>query len=219
MPSGNGWLAGLFYFFIRLGAPGLFLLGVLDSSFLMLPFANDVAVIVSVSLHHDQTVWYVLAATAGSFVGCWILFAVGHAGGESFLRTHISPQRFDRLHKMVSHKGPFLLAVPAIIPPPFPFSAFVLGAGALEVPEKPFLATMALMRFVRFLAEAIAALYWGRGIVKWLQTPTFVTFIRVLMGIAILASAYSIYRMVHTTRTHRGNDERRRNQRSQTGTK
>lgn len=199
---GHGWLAGLFYFFVGMGAPGLFLLGVLDSSFLMLPFANDIAVIVLVSLHHGRFLLYVLAATLGSLVGCYILFLIGHAGGESFLRTHISAQRFDSLQKAVSHKGPFLLAVPAIIPPPFPFSAFVLGAGALEVPRNAFLGMLALMRALRFFVEALAALYWGRGIVAWMQTPFFLNFIRVLMGLAILASAYSVYHLVRTTRTH-----------------
>ncbi|MGH9415134.1 MAG: YqaA family protein [Terriglobales bacterium] len=202
LPHGNGWLAGIFYFFLSYGAPGLFLLGVLDSSFLMLPFANDVAVIVLASLHHDQFVLYAVAATLGSLAGCWIMFEVGHAGGEAFIRAHVSKERFERLQRAIQHKGPVLLAVPALIPPPFPFTAFVLGAGALEVPRKPFLSMLAAMRFVRFIAEAIAALYLGRGIANWLNTPQFRVFIEILMGIAILGSAYSIYRLVRTTRSH-----------------
>lgn len=209
LPHGNGWLAGLFYFFVGLGAPGLFLLGALDSSFLMLPFANDVAVIVLVSLHHELVLVYVAAATLGSLVGCWVMFAIGHAGGEAFLRANMSAQRFDRLQEVIGRKGPVLLAVPALIPPPFPFTAFVLGAGALEVRRTPFLATLTAMRFLRFLAEGIAAIYFGRGIAAWLKTPTFQVFIEVLMGIALLASAYSVWRLVKSSRggghkAHRG---------------
>jgi len=203
LPTGHGWLAGLFYFFVTRGAPGLFLLGVLDSSFLMLPFANDVAVILLASLHHAHLLLYVLAAMLGSVAGCWIMYWVGHAGGENFIRAHVSPQRFKRLHDAVKRKGPVLLAVPALIPPPFPFSAFVLGAGALEVPQRPFLSMLAAMRFLRFLAEGLAALYFGRRIVAWMQTPFFQHFIQGLMVLAILASAYSIFRLVRTSRGRR----------------
>ncbi|HVA65287.1 MAG TPA: VTT domain-containing protein [Terriglobales bacterium] len=200
LPHGHGWLDGIFYFFIALGAPGLVILGVLDSSFLTLPFANDLAVIVLVSLHHEWTLLYVAAATAGSVAGCWIMFEIGHAGGENFIRAHMSEQRYRRIHAAIGKKGPVLLAVPALIPPPFPFSAFVLGAGALEVPRKPFLAMLAAMRAARFLAEAVAALYWGRGIVRQMQTPGFRLFIELLVVLAFLASAFSLYELVHGSR-------------------
>lgn len=203
LPTGHGWLAGLFYFFVAMGAPGLFLLGVLDSSFLMLPFANDLAVVVLVSLHHDRLLMYIVAAMLGSVAGCWIMYWVGRAGGESFIRAHVRPQRFKRIVDSVKHKGPVLLAVPALIPPPFPFSAFVLGAGALEVPQRPFLSMLAAMRFLRFLAEGLAALYFGRRIIVWMKTPFFQHFIQGLMGIAILASAYSIFRLARTSRGRR----------------
>jgi membrane protein YqaA with SNARE-associated domain len=200
LPHGNGWLAGLFYFFVGMGAPGLVLLGALDSSFLTLPFANDIAVIVLVSLRHSRLLLYVGAATLGSLAGCWIMFEVGHAGGENFIRSHMSAKSFDRMQKTIGRKGPVLLAVPALIPPPFPFSAFVLGAGALEVKRAPFLSMLAAMRFVRFIAEGVAAVFFGRGIVNWLQTPGFKLFIEILMVLAILASAFSVYKLVHSAR-------------------
>jgi membrane protein YqaA with SNARE-associated domain len=204
LPTSHGWLAAFFYFFLRLGPFGLVLLGALDSSFLALPFANDLAVIVLVSLHHPLLPIYVAAATAGSVIGCWIMYVVGKIGGESLLRAHMSKQRFDRMQRTIGRKGPVLLAVPALIPPPFPFSAFVLGAGALEVPEGRFLGMLAGMRALRFLAEGLAALYFGRAVARWMRTPGFELFIEILMGIAILASAYSIYRLVRATRSRRG---------------
>lgn len=220
LPHGHGWLDSIFYFFVGMGAPGLVLLGALDSSFLTLPFANDMAVIVLVSLHPAWLLLYAAAATIGSLLGCFIMFEVGHAGGENFIRNHVSEPTFARMQESIAHNGPLLLAVPAIIPPPFPFSAFVLGAGALEVPRRPFLIMLAAMRFVRFLAEGVAALYFGRGIVRWLQTPSFRAFIETLMAIAILASAYSIHRLVRTSRAHarlQASGERRPS--GQTGTK
>lgn len=199
-PHGHGWLAAIFYFFITLGAPGLVLLGALDSSFLTLPFANDLAVIILVSLHHSRLLLYVLAATLGSLLGCWVMFELGHAGGENLIHAHVSEARFRRIHASLDRKGPALLAVPALIPPPFPFTAFVLAAGALEVPRKPFLSMLAAMRCIRFLAEGVAALYWGRRIASWMQTPSFQWFIAVLVVVAILASAASIGRLIRGSR-------------------
>jgi len=219
LPHGNGWLAGIFYFFIGMGAPGVLLLSALDSSVVTLPFANDIGVIVLASLHHSQMLLYVAAATLGSLAGCWGMFALGHAGGENFIRNHMSPQRFERMQQMVGRKGPILLAVPAIIPPPFPFTAFVLGAGALEVPAKPFLIMLTSMRLVRFLSEGIAAIYFGRGIVKWLQTPGFRLFIEILMGLAVLGSAFSIYKLVRAARGHARTRPRGRKSTTQAGTK
>jgi len=219
LPHGSGWLAGVFYFFIGMGAPGVLLLSALDSSFVTLPFANDIGVIVLTSLHHGQMPLYVAAATLGSLAGCWGMFAIGHAGGENFIRNHMSPQRFERMQRIIGRKGPILLAVPAIIPPPFPFTAFVLGAGALEVPAKPFLTMLTGMRLLRFLAEGVAALYYGRGIARWLQTPSFRLFIEILMGLALLASAFSIYKLVHAARGHARTRPQGRRSTTQAGTK
>jgi membrane protein YqaA with SNARE-associated domain len=204
LPGGHGWLAGFFYLFLRLGPLGLVLLGALDSSLLTLPFANDLAVILLVSVHHAWLLPCVAAATLGSVIGCWAMYAVGKAGGENFIRAHMSAQTFAKFQRNVGRKGPVLLAVPALIPPPFPFTAFVLGAGALEVPQGRFLGTLALMRAARFLAEGLAALLFGRAVAGWMQTPGFERFIEALMGVAIAASAYSIYRLVRATRSSRG---------------
>jgi membrane protein YqaA with SNARE-associated domain len=215
----QGWLAGIFYFFVSRGAFGVLLLSALDSSFLMLPFANDIAVIVLVSLHHGRLPLIVGAATLGSLIGCGVMFAIGHAGGENFIRRHMSPQRFEQMQRIMGRKGPILLATPAIIPPPFPFTAFVLGAGALEVRAKPFLMMLTVMRLLRFLAEGIAAIYFGRGIANWLQTPSFRLVIDVLMGLAVLGSAYSVYRLIRTTRGRARGPASDGPQPDQTGTK
>ena len=195
-----GWLAGVFRVFLHHNAAGLFLLSALDSSFLTLPLANDMGVIVLVSLHHQQWLLLVVAATMGSFTGCLVMYALGRQGGERLIRAHMTPQQFQRMHASISRKGPVLLAVPALIPPPFPFTAFVLGAGALEVPGRPFLLALTGMRLIRFLAEGLAALYFGRGIAGWLDTRSFEITIEALVVIALLASGWSIYRLVRAAR-------------------
>ncbi len=189
-----------YYFFLHRGFWGVFLLSTLDSSFLTLPVANDVAVIVLSSLHHERMWLYALSATLGSILGSYVMYWTGRKGGESFIEAHVSPQRFARMRERVSRRGPFVLAVPAIIPPPFPFTAWLLAAGALDVPRERFMGAIGVMRGVRFFAEGILALFVGRQVVAWLKMPSFRIFIDVLVVIAILASAYSILQLVRSTR-------------------
>jgi len=56
---------------LRLGMPGLFLMSALDSSFLVLPFGNDLLLIALVSSNRESLIWiaYVLISAVGSVVG------------------------------------------------------------------------------------------------------------------------------------------------------
>ena len=67
----------LFLFFAHLGAFGLLILGVLDSSFLFLPSGNDLLLVALTAQHRNRWPYYVLMSTAGSTLGClpWILSA------------------------------------------------------------------------------------------------------------------------------------------------
>lgn len=196
----HSWLVGFYYFFINLGWFGLLLLGVLDSSFLTLPLANDLAVIILSSLHHRRIPLYIAAATVGSLLGCAIMYWLGRKSGEKLIEAHVSTARFKRMREKVAHSGPYMLAVPALIPPPFPFSPWVMAAGALDVPRHKFLGALSAMRALRFGAEAVLALLAGRAVVVWLRRPWFEDTIKGLVVIAVLASAYSIYRLVRASR-------------------
>lgn len=78
---------------LHLGALGLVILGVLDSSFLFLPVGNDLLLIALVARHHGQFLVYVLAASAGSAVGVLLLDLVCRKGGEEGLKKMMAPKR------------------------------------------------------------------------------------------------------------------------------
>lgn len=198
--SGGDWFNAIFDFFIRYGAAGVFVLSVLDSSFLTLPLAIDLSVIVLSSTHHAHAPLYALAATLGSAVGAYGVYWVGRKGGENFIELHVSPRRFEQIRSKVAGQGPWLLALPAIMPPPFPFTIWVIAAGALEVPRNRFLWALSVMRAVRFFIEAGLAVYFGRGIAAWLNTAGFQRLIDIIVVLAILGSAYSIYQLIRTSR-------------------
>ena len=193
-------MTGFFYFFIHLGWFGMLLLAALDSSFLVLPLANDLAVIILCSLHHARIPLYVAAATAGSVLGCAIMYWFGRKSGQKLIEAHVSSARYKQMEKKVSRTGPFMLALPGIVPPPFPFSPWVMAAGALEVPRTRFLAALAVFRALRFGAEGILVLWVGREVVNWLRRPWFEDLIEFLVVIAVAASAYSIFRLWRSSR-------------------
>ena len=60
-----------------------------------------------------------------------------------------------------------------LIPPPFPFTPFVLAAGALKVKARPFFVTLGVCRLLRFGLEAALALIYGRRIMAWLDSDLF----------------------------------------------
>ena len=63
-------LRPLFAFLLHIGPLGLVILGILDSSFLFLPFGNDILLVVLVTRHHEYLPLYVLAASLGSANTC-----------------------------------------------------------------------------------------------------------------------------------------------------
>ena len=95
----------LFLFFLHIGAFGLVILGILDSSFLFLPFGNDLLLVVLTARHHENLPLYVLAASVGSATGVLLLDLVCRKGGEEGLKKMVSPKRLDYLKKKMSQNA------------------------------------------------------------------------------------------------------------------
>jgi membrane protein YqaA with SNARE-associated domain len=73
-------------FLLHLGYFGPVLMGILDSSFLFLPFGNDLLVVTLVARHHQGWPWYVLAAALGSTIGVFVLALVAQKLGEEGIK-------------------------------------------------------------------------------------------------------------------------------------
>ena len=70
---------------LALGAPGLFLVTFLDSSFLSLPEATDLLLIWMVIQHKSRMPLYAATAVVGSVAGCLALYYVGRKGGDALV--------------------------------------------------------------------------------------------------------------------------------------
>ena len=185
---------------------GLILMGALDSSLIFfLPFGIDFAVIV-LAARQPHLFWlYALLATAGSVLGAAVTFWIGRKAGEHGLSRLMKPARLQRVRNRVAERAVFGVAALAIIPPPFPFTAFVLASGAFGGRAWTFLTTLAAVRLVRFLGEAGLAGIYGRRILVWMKSTTFEVIIGALIALAVIGtivSGVAVYRGSRGPRPH-----------------
>src|SRR5689334_23642439 len=129
----------LFLIFVHLGGFGLLALGILDSSFLVMPLGNDLLIIALSARNHALMPYYAAMATAGSVLGCLLMDVVSRKGGEAGLEKRLPRKRLEYVKAKVEKKAGWALATAALLPPPFPFTPFVIAAAALKYPRKKLL--------------------------------------------------------------------------------
>ena len=189
---------------------GLWLIAALDSTMLFfLPLAVDIAVIILCSRTHELSWLYPILATIGSLCGAAVTFYMGQRIGDPGLERFISPGRLTRVRKKIGSKGTIAIAILDLVPPPFPFTAFVLAAGALEINPYRFFIWLGIMRLFRFGVEAVLAFYYGRQIIGWLKSDTFEYIAGFLFVIAILGTTLAIIQLIRSTRGRPGPPQRR----------
>jgi membrane protein YqaA with SNARE-associated domain len=193
-------MRGLFYSFLGyfVTAPGLVILAALDSSMVFfLPLGIDF-VLILVAARKPELFWmYAALATIGSLLGAAGTFWIGRKVGEHGLSRFVRPSRLKRVQQRVGQGAAVTVAALAIIPPPFPFTAFVLTSGAGHVNAWTFFVTLAAVRALRFFAEGALAAHYGKGIIGWMQSTTFTVTVGIVAAIAIVGtiiSAIALYR-------------------------
>jgi membrane protein YqaA with SNARE-associated domain len=160
-----GWIQS---FALGLGAPGLFIVGFLDSSFLSLPEINDLLLIFMVTQHKARMPFYALASMLGSVGGCLVLYYVGRIS-EHWVARRFSAERMERTMKTFQRYGVMAVLIPSLLPPPAPFKIFVLLAGVAEISVGRFVTAIALGRGVRYFAEGFLALWYGDAALEFIR--------------------------------------------------
>jgi membrane protein YqaA with SNARE-associated domain len=183
------------FFFSVLGyflsPAGLVVMGVLDASMVFfLPLGIDFVVIIMAARRPGWFGLYALLATVGSLIGAAGTFWVGRKAGERGLARFVSAGRLKRVKSRVD-RGAFVVAGMGLIPPPFPFTPFVLASGALGMSPWSFLGALAGVRMLRFGVEAALAAQYGRGILAWMRTPTFQMIVGGFIAIAVIGTIVS----------------------------
>ncbi len=186
--------ASILRFFIRLGIFGLFLMSALDSSFLVLPFGNDLLLIALVSSNRDSFIWiaYVLVSAIGSVIGVFVIDMLMRKAGEKGLERFVSEKKIKKLKSKMENKAGVTVFLATLMPPPFPFTPAVMTASALQTPRKKLLIAVFVGRLLRFGIEAVLALYFGRQLIAWINSDVLAYFVYALVGIAIVLSTLSL---------------------------
>ena len=193
------WILSLF-----LNPTGVIVLAALDSTtFFWLPLGID-AVVIILSARYGSYSWIVpLLAAGGSVAGAWLTFWMGTKIGEKGLDRHVPQKRLAYIRKRIRNSGAITLAALDLIPPPFPFTLFVLAAGALEVSARTFFITLTACRILRFGVEAALAVLYGRRILRWLDSDLFHDIVGTFIILAIVITTLSIIRLVRLSRPQR----------------
>ena len=155
---------------LALGAPGLFLVTFLDSSFLSLPEVADLLVMWMVTRHKARLVLYVVSATLGSIAGCLLLYVLGRKGGEALVRRRFNSASVDKAMATFRRYGIMAVLIPSVFPPPAPFKIFVILAGLSGISATRFTTAITVGRGARYLVEGLLAAWYGDRALAFMRT-------------------------------------------------
>jgi membrane protein YqaA with SNARE-associated domain len=165
------------------GGVGLFVIALLDSSFLSFPQVNDILIIVLSTKYPARMPYYAGMTTIGSLVGCFLLYGVARRGGEAFMRKRLKGRYVDRALKLYQKYGLLAVVVPALLPPPVPFKVFVLMAGAAAVSPFRFGLAVVIGRGIRYFGQGYLAVLYGERAADFMKEYGA----QVGVGLAVLA--------------------------------
>ena len=154
------WLTRLSEYLITFGAFGLFTVALLDSTFVPLPSSADALMILLSTTYPSWMVLYAFMATAGSAIGCWILYLISRRAGARAL-SKFSETKQRRVKNWIEKYDAMAVLVATLLPPPFPFKLFVITAGVFRFSLLRFMLAIIAGRAFRFLLEGYLAIRYG----------------------------------------------------------
>ena len=155
----------------RWGGPGLFLIGIVDSSFIPTLGSLDIFNAVLSAHHHDLWWYYAMMSTAGSVAGAYLMYRLASSAGTGWLQKRMGAARVARVDHMLQKYGVAAVVIAVIAPPPFPSSPFFVAAGALKFPMRKYLIAVVAGRAFRYSLVAWIASHYSRSIIRVFRHP------------------------------------------------
>jgi len=175
----------------RMGGPGLVVLGIADNSVIPLTGSMDVLTIWLAARHLHPWPFYAAMATLGAVIGGYITYALARKGGKEAMERKLSKKRARQFSRAFERWGFFAVAIPAILPPPFPFVPFLIVAGAMQYPRQKFLGALTLGRGLRYSIAAFLGFHYGRHILRFFS-HYYKPALTILIGLAVIGTVLSI---------------------------
>lgn len=177
--------SGIWTWALRLGAPGLIVIGLIDNSVIPIPGGMDIFVILLTAHHREWWVYYALFATAGAVIGGYVTFRLAKKGGKEGLEKKIGKNRAEKVYKKFEKGGFSAIAIGSVLPPPFPLVPVLMAAGVMQYSRRNFLLSLTLGRAVRFFLIAYLGRLYGTAIVGWFGRY-YKPFLYVLIALGVL---------------------------------
>jgi len=93
-----------------------------------------------------------------------------------------------------------MLFIACVAPPPFPFTAVIAAASAFQYPRRRLLTVTLASRLVRFVTLGVAAIVFGRRVLRFIDSTSFVWFMGGFSVIYVVGSAISVIRWIRRSR-------------------
>jgi membrane protein YqaA with SNARE-associated domain len=179
----------LTHWLLHLGGIGLVPLGLLDSSVIPIPGSMDFATILLSARDKHLWIYYALMATIGSVLGGFVTYRLARKGGKEALAKKFSKRKTEKILKAFEHWGFAAIAVPAVLPPPFPMVPFVIAAGAMQYSRAKFLTALTIGRAIRYTILAWLGATYGRQILSLFSRHGYAV---LFIGAALILAAVVI---------------------------
>lgn len=184
----------------RMGGPGLVLLGIADNSVIPLTGSMDVLTIWLAARHREPWPYYALMATLGAVIGGYITYALARKGGKETMERKLSKRRAKKVSKAFERWGFGAVAIPALLPPPFPFVPFLLAAGAMQYSRNKFLGALTLGRGIRYTVAAGLGFHYGAHILRFFSRY-YKPAMGILIGLAVIGAVMSFIQYLRMRKT------------------
>lgn len=194
------FLSPFLHLILGLGYFAPLVMGILDSSFLVLPFGNDLLIVGLVAHNHGGAPWYVLSAATGSTAGVLLLSLVARKLGEKGVLKIAGEKRYNRLKDRIGNHAGITISIGALAPPPFPYTVVIAAVATFEYPIWRILMFNFFARGLRFGILAILAIEFGKAVMGIVKSAPFEWGMIVFIALCVIASAFSIWRWLRRTR-------------------
>jgi membrane protein YqaA with SNARE-associated domain len=185
---------------LHLGVFGPLLLGIADSSFLFLPFGNDLLIVILTARDHAHLPFYILTAAIGSTLGVLLLDAVCRKGGEEGLKKMMKPRRLDYFKRRMTNQAAVAIVLACLAPPPFPFTLVIASASAFAYPRRRLFGLVFVARAVRFTILGLLAIRFGSDILRIASAPETTWIMVGFIALCVIGSAFQVMQWIRRSR-------------------
>jgi membrane protein DedA with SNARE-associated domain len=109
----------------------------------------------------------------------------------------VSPKQIGKLKSKIEKHAGRVIFVTTLLPPPFPFTAVIMTAAALQYSRRKMLLLVLGGRLIRFTLVALLALYFGKKMLVYArQSAVFEYLMYAMFGIAVVGTGLTILKLI-----------------------